>query len=79
MKTTIITEQNFEAAASLRDQELKLRAKYDEEKSEWEKRKSLENNDFLSIFKDFFQFVNRIKLYVNTHGFGSQKVVRVLL
>ena len=39
-KAEAITEQNFEAAAALRDRELTLRAEYDSAKSEWDSRKT---------------------------------------
>ena len=39
-KAEAITEQNFEAAATLRDRELALREKYDKAKAEWDKRKT---------------------------------------
>ena len=42
-KAEAITEQNFESAANLRDKEIELRGRYEREKNEWEKRKSLEN------------------------------------
>ncbi len=38
-KAEAITEQNFEAAAALRDREIELRKKYAAAKDEWEKRK----------------------------------------
>ena len=39
-KSEAITEQNFEAAAALRDRELSLRREYDSAKADWEKRKT---------------------------------------
>ena len=41
-KAEAVTEQNFEAAASIRDREDELKKQYREAKSEWEKRKNLE-------------------------------------
>ena len=39
-KAEAITEQNFEAAAALRDREIELREKYGSAKAEWERRKT---------------------------------------
>ncbi len=41
-KAEAITEQNFEAAAILRDRELELKRRYDSEKAKWEHRKNTE-------------------------------------
>ena len=41
-KAEAVTEQNFEAAASIRDKEDELKKQYNEAKSEWERRKNLE-------------------------------------
>ena len=39
-KAEAITEQNFEAAAALRDREIDLREKYESAKAEWDRRKT---------------------------------------
>ncbi len=42
-KAEAITEQNFEVAAALRDREVELKRRFEAAKSEWEKRKNIED------------------------------------